>query len=235
MRAAVRISFSSVSDRNLTATAFAVAQALEATRLPLPFAPEYEAAHTTQHDDSRRFGEAAKLQRGRGRRQAVDAARSYPALTYDLDPDLGVLRDEVGAALVTATQSGAASGLGDLEDLFGLAGAGQSGGSSQAQTDEEAIAGTLIGGYIGGQVGRQMDDSDRYRAGQALEATPTNQSTSWRNPDSGTEYKVTPTRTYYDEQQPCREYTTEAWIDGKRETVYGTACRQTDGPWRAAN
>ena len=97
------------------------------------------------------------------------------------------------------------------------------------------IAGTMLGGYIGGSMGRLMDDGDRYRAGQALESMPTHQSTSWQNPDTGYRYELTPTRTYYAESRPCREYTTEAWIDGRRETVYGTACRQPDGTWRAAN
>jgi surface antigen len=97
------------------------------------------------------------------------------------------------------------------------------------------IAGTMLGGFIGGNIGRQMDDGDRYRAGQALEQTPTNQSSSWQNPDTGYSYAVTPTRTYYESERPCREYTTEAWIDGRRETIYGTACRQADGTWRASN
>lgn len=97
------------------------------------------------------------------------------------------------------------------------------------------IAGTLLGGYIGGNVGRLMDDGDRYRAGHALESTPTYQSSSWHNPDSGHRYAVTPTRTYYEGSRPCRDYTTDAWIDGRRETVHGTACRQSDGSWRAAN
>lgn len=97
------------------------------------------------------------------------------------------------------------------------------------------IAGTLLGGYLGSNIGRQMDDGDRYRAGMALESTPTNQSTSWQNPDSGNRYAVTPTRTYYSDSRPCRDYTTEAWIDGKRETVHGTACRQADGSWQASN
>jgi surface antigen len=96
------------------------------------------------------------------------------------------------------------------------------------------IAGTLLGGYIGGNIGRWMDDGDRYRAGQVLESTPTHQSSSWSNPDTGYRYSVTPTRTYMDDAQPCREYTTDAWIDGRRETVNGTACRQPDGTWRAA-
>jgi surface antigen len=80
-----------------------------------------------------------------------------------------------------------------------------------------------------------MDDSDRYRAGQALESTPSQQTSSWENPDTGNRYEVTPTRTYYDDTRPCREYTTEAWIDGRRETVRGTACRLDDGTWQASN
>lgn len=97
------------------------------------------------------------------------------------------------------------------------------------------IAGTIAGGFIGGNIGRRMDDGDRYRASQALERSPTYQSSSWENPDTGNRYSVTPTRTYYSDTQPCRDYTTEAWIDGRRETLYGTACRQSDGSWRAAN
>lgn len=114
----------------------------------------------------------------------------------------------------------------------GVLGSRIGGGSGKVAA---TIAGTLLGGYIGGAIGRQMDDSDRYRAGMALEETPTDQSSSWQNPDSGTRYAVTPTRTYYDDSRPCREYTTEAWIDGRRETVYGTACREPDGTWMASN
>ena len=97
------------------------------------------------------------------------------------------------------------------------------------------IAGTILGGFIGGNIGRQMDDGDRYRAGAALESTPSYQTSSWENPDSGNRYSVTPTKTYYSDSRPCREYTTEAWIDDRRETIYGTACRQSDGSWQAAN
>ena len=107
-------------------------------------------------------------------------------------------------------------------------------GSGSGRT-AAVIAGTLIGGYIGGHLGREMDENDRYRAAEALESAPTNHPTRWQNPDSGHEYSVTPTRTYYSDQQPCREYTTEAWIDGKKQTVYGTACRQSDGSWQVAN
>ncbi|MEW7977788.1 MAG: RT0821/Lpp0805 family surface protein [Candidatus Sedimenticola endophacoides] len=97
------------------------------------------------------------------------------------------------------------------------------------------IVGTLVGAYIGGNVGKSMDQNDRAYANRALESTPTHQATSWRNPDSGNYYEVTPTRTYSTDRGPCREYTTQAVIDGRSETVYGTACRQSDGTWQASN
>jgi surface antigen len=97
------------------------------------------------------------------------------------------------------------------------------------------VVGALAGAYLGGKIGQYMDEQDRTRTQGALETTPTNQATSWRNPDSGNEYTVTPTRTYTADSGPCREYTTEAIIDGRTETVYGTACRQADGSWQASN
>lgn len=98
------------------------------------------------------------------------------------------------------------------------------------------IAGTLVGAYIGGSIGQQMDDNDHYRAQRALETNRTSYPTTWNNPDTGYEYTVTPTRTYETERSgPCRDYTTEAVIDGRREIVHGTACRQSNGTWRASN
>jgi len=97
------------------------------------------------------------------------------------------------------------------------------------------IVGTIAGAYIGGSIGKNMDNGDRRRSQQALENNRANQTSSWQNPDSGNSYEVTPTRTYESTSGPCREYTTEAVIDGQRETVYGTACRQPDGSWQAAN
>lgn len=114
----------------------------------------------------------------------------------------------------------------------GLLGTQVGGGSGKSAA---TIVGTILGGFIGGNIGRQWDETDRYQAGQILESTPTSTSSSWQNPDTGNRYSVTPTRTYVDDAQPCREYTTEAWIDGRRETIYGTACRQSDGTWQASS
>ena len=112
----------------------------------------------------------------------------------------------------------------------GLLGAQVGSGSGQVAA---AAAGALLGAYLGGNVGRTMDSADQAKTYQTLESAPTGQASTWQNPDSGNRYEVTPTRTYEDAGRPCREFTTEAWIDGKRESLRGTACRETDGSWRA--
>lgn len=121
-------------------------------------------------------------------------------------------------------------GMGVGGALGGLLGAQVGSGTGQLAA---TAAGALLGAYLGGNVGRSMDEVDRIKAHRTLEGTPTGQSTAWRNPDTGHRYEVTPTRTYEESGRPCRDYTTEAWIDGRRETVRGTACREPDGTWRA--
>lgn len=107
-------------------------------------------------------------------------------------------------------------------------------GSGTGQLAAVAI-GALLGGYVGGNIGQNMDELDRRRTQQALETTPTGQTVGWQNPDSQIGYQVTPTKTYESASGPCRDYTTEAIIDGQPEILHGTACRQTDGTWYAMN
>lgn len=97
------------------------------------------------------------------------------------------------------------------------------------------FAGTLLGAMAGSSIGADMDENDRYRAQHALEHNPSNQSTVWRNPDTGRQYKVTPLRTYATSGGPCREYETSVEIDGRQESMVGKACRQSDGTWKAIN
>ncbi len=107
-------------------------------------------------------------------------------------------------------------------------------GSGHGQT-AAIIAGTMAGAAIGGAVGHSMDETDRMRTAQTLETVRTGVPSRWHNPDTGNDYTVVPTRTYETAQGPCREYTMDAVIGGKKETVYGTACRQADGSWRVQN
>ncbi|WP_018954790.1 RT0821/Lpp0805 family surface protein [Thioalkalivibrio sulfidiphilus] len=97
------------------------------------------------------------------------------------------------------------------------------------------IAGTLAGAAIGGAIGQSMDQVDRLKTAQTLETVRTGVPSVWVNPDTGNQYSVTPTRTYETTAGPCREYTIDAIIGGKREKVYGTACRQPDGSWRVVS
>lgn len=111
----------------------------------------------------------------------------------------------------------------------GLLGSQFGGGYGKAAA---TAGGAVLGAYLGGQIGRTMDKLDRLEMQRSLETAPTGKAISWQNPDSGNHYTVTPTRTYYAKQQPCREYTTRALIGGKTQEVYGRACRQTDGSWK---
>ena len=95
------------------------------------------------------------------------------------------------------------------------------------------IVGTMIGATVGGNVGRSMDDNDRLKTAHALETVRTSVPTTWVNPDTRNQYTVTPTRSYEAPAGPCREYTVKAVVGGKPDTIYGQACRQVDGSWKA--
>jgi surface antigen len=116
--------------------------------------------------------------------------------------------------------------------LGGVLGHQVGGGHGQTAA---TIIGSLIGTTIGGNVGRSMDQSDRLKVSQSLENVRTGVETSWRNPDTGYQYRVVPTRTYQENENPCREYQVDASIGGKVEQIYGTACRQADGSWKVKN
>ena len=98
-----------------------------------------------------------------------------------------------------------------------------------------AAGGALIGAILGGKIGQYMDRQDQMQMQQALESAPTGKQVSWKNPDSGNQYTVKPTRTYYTHEQPCREYITHAVIGGKNQQIYGKACRQADGSWKVVS
>ena len=114
----------------------------------------------------------------------------------------------------------------------GLLGSQFGGGSGKVAA---AAGGAILGAFLGGKIGQYMDRQDRMEVQRALETASTGQGISWKNPDNGNQYTVKPTRTYYNNQQPCREYITHAVIGGKTQQIYGKACRQADGSWRVAN
>lgn len=107
-------------------------------------------------------------------------------------------------------------------------------GGGRGQT-AATIIGAITGGAIGASIGRSMDDLDRIKMAATLETTRTGVATTWVNPDTGYNYRLTPTRTVETAEGPCREYIMDSTIGGRVEQIYGTACRQADGSWRIVN
>lgn len=97
------------------------------------------------------------------------------------------------------------------------------------------ILGSLAGAAVGGSVGQSMAEVDKRRTAHALETVRTGVPSSWRNPDSGNQYVVVPTRTFDSPSGPCREYSVDAVVAGRKDKVFGTACRQPDGSWQVRN
>lgn len=120
-----------------------------------------------------------------------------------------------------------------------LAGGGLAYGLGQNSSNKEiwTVLGIGLGAMLGNQIGQQLDERDRLMMGQsfqvALERAPDNQSSSWRNPNTGNSGYTTPTRTVVASNgTPCREFTQTVTIGGKPQQAYGTACRQADGSWK---
>ena len=113
--------------------------------------------------------------------------------------------------------------------------AGSTIGSGRGQVVATAV-GAVAGALLGGAIGQQLDQADKERAGRtyqsALERSPVGKTAQWRNPDSGNYGTITPTRTYQNNGQYCREFQQTIVVGGKSQQGFGTACRQPDGTWQ---
>lgn len=135
----------------------------------------------------------------------------------------------VGCSNMTKQDMGTVSG----GVIGGLVGSqfGQGGGKILA-----VGVGALAGALIGGAIGKNMDETDRLKMNQTLEANPTGKPAYWTNSNTGNSYTVVPTQNVTVDGNPyCREYRTTAVIAGKKQQMYGTACRQPDGTWKMAS
>lgn len=98
------------------------------------------------------------------------------------------------------------------------------------------VAGAVVGGIVGSEIGRSLDRQDRLLAQQAeydaLERGSSGVPQRWRNPDNGRYGDVVPSRPYRRGAEDCRDYTHTIYVDGRPQTMRGTACRNPDGTWR---
>lgn len=128
----------------------------------------------------------------------------------------------------------------DDSNLLGTVFGGALGGVAGAQIGDgngrtaAIIGGTLIGALFGSNIGRNPHDYGQ--AASVFEATPSQQTVTWQNPDDGIAYQITPVRTYQENSgRYCREYQAAANIGGRQQQSYGTACRTPDGDWQIMN
>ena len=121
--------------------------------------------------------------------------------------------------------------------LGSLLGAGAGAGIAAAAGANPAwiVGSALMGGVLGGVIGNKLDDRDKrmasQAAAQAFENNLTGQASAWNNPDTGNRGSITPTRTYQQNGQYCREYKQTIVVGGEPQSAYGTACRRADGSW----
>lgn len=122
--------------------------------------------------------------------------------------------------------------------LVGTVGGGVIGG--QFGTGAGQVAGVALGGVAGGlsgnAIGRYLDAYDARQANQAYERAsrvPVGEVVYWNNTRTGNWGCYKPLREGHSSVQGlyCREYETTAMIQGRRQRVYGTACRQPNGTW----
>lgn len=116
----------------------------------------------------------------------------------------------------------------------GGAAAGALVGQAIGHNTGATLIGAAVGGMLGYIVGNEMDKYDREQLNHAYERGISNQRSSWVNPDSGNQYAVTPQPAYQNPstQRVCRKAEIEAFIDGKPQRTYSTACRDEYGSWQ---
>ncbi len=124
-------------------------------------------------------------------------------------------------------------GMGAVSGAAGGALIGQAIGHNTEATLIGAAVGTLIG-YI---IGNEMDKYDREQLNHVYERGVSGQGNTWRNPDTGSQYQVTPQPAYSNPttHRPCRQARIQTVIEGKTETTYTTACRDSNGHWQLQN
>lgn len=117
--------------------------------------------------------------------------------------------------------------------LGGVLGSNVGGGKGQLWATG---AGALLGAFVGSSIGKSLDQADMMYHQQATEkaySAPLNTPITWNNPETGHSGTITPVREGRQASTGnlCRQFKQAIIIDGKAETVTGTACQNGDGTW----
>lgn len=117
-----------------------------------------------------------------------------------------------------------------------LGGCMSSGASQQAGLAFVAPAGSA-GGPAGNAIGASLDANDRQVAMdaefRALEYGRAGSAVQWRGHNGRSHGDVVAGTRYQVNEIACRDYTHTIYVDDQPAVTRGTACRQTDGTWKA--
>jgi surface antigen len=116
-----------------------------------------------------------------------------------------------------------------LGGVAGAAAGSQVGGGSGRTVS--IIAGALLGSIVGERIGARMERDDLQQTAWALEENRTGETSAWVNPDTGNEFRVTPSETYDRSGRPCREFEFQVETARGAEAEERIACRNSDGTW----
>jgi surface antigen len=95
--------------------------------------------------------------------------------------------------------------------------------------DAQAIGvGLFLGGIATYALSRYLKRSDKTNMQSVLSNSPVGQQVGWTNPSTGIPYTMMVTNN----NGHCRQFQTVGIIDGRKETLLGDACRQSNGYWK---
>lgn len=108
--------------------------------------------------------------------------------------------------------------------------------SNMSNQDAGVLTEAVADGLIGGDISKNMDDMDRMKMNRALENHSVGEPICWLTSHSGAFYHDTPVKNMSVQcNSYCHAHSTTAMVAGKKQQIYGTACRQPDGSWRMMN
>lgn len=91
--------------------------------------------------------------------------------------------------------------------------------------------GALAGGALGYWIAERMEEEDKDAVSYALSEYEEGQTLHWQNNETNEEFAITPTNTYSENNQECRDFTLVRYEDGDQQQSEGSACREDDGQW----
>ncbi|SCZ62384.1 Surface antigen [Thiohalomonas denitrificans] len=105
-------------------------------------------------------------------------------------------------------------------------------GRNEGNQELGTVAGAITGFAVGKSLGRSMDRKDASCTAHALDSARDGQTVSWRNPDSGVDFRLTPIETFQSDGLLCRRYHTKVISSDDQAEGRSKACRTQDGTWR---